>query len=163
SASRAISFLAASQPVADWMQHGTAAVAEVLLTMREAGGPGPPGSRVELGRQARQAVRAMRRFARRFPVGGPHALLWRGLLPCPGRARAAHAHRDRCAGGVVTPAYVQRLRCPRCEARLAFDGTLRGAELDTGTLRCRGCGVAWPVHRGLPDLVDGIEIRGFER
>ncbi|PYO40063.1 MAG: SAM-dependent methyltransferase [Gemmatimonadetes bacterium] len=63
----------------------------------------------------------------------------------------------------MTPAYVQRLRCPRCEARLAFDGTLRGAELDTGTLRCRGCGVAWPVQRGLPDLVDGLEIRGFER
>ncbi len=62
----------------------------------------------------------------------------------------------------MTLAHVQRLRCPRCAARLAFDGTLGGADLDAGTLRCRRCGAGWPVRRGLPDLTDDAEVRGFE-
>jgi len=62
----------------------------------------------------------------------------------------------------VTLAHVQRLRCPRCAARLAFDGTLGGADLDAGMLRCRRCGAGWPVRGGLPDLTDDAEVRGFE-
>ena len=150
SASRAISFLAASQPVADWMQHGTAAVAEVLLTMREAGGPGPPGSRVELGRQARQAVRAMRRFARRFPVGGPHALLWGGLLAWLGGHRRLARRRWRRAVDAAT-----RLRTPYELGRahlelgrhLSIDGPARVAHLDQAVSVFQRLGCATDLSR----------------
>ncbi|PYO40062.1 MAG: serine/threonine-protein kinase PknK [Gemmatimonadetes bacterium] len=150
SASRAISFLAASQPVGDWMQHGTAAVAEVLLTMREAGGPGPPGSRVELGRQARQAVRAMRRFARRFPVGGPHALLWGGLLAWLGGHRRLARRRWRRAVDAAT-----RLRTPYELGRahlelgrhLSIDGPARVAHLDQAVSVFQRLGCATDLSR----------------
>jgi tetratricopeptide (TPR) repeat protein len=80
SAFRGLSFVASSQPVGYWLQNSSSALAEVLLSLLERHWLGSGGSHVALARQARQAVRNLRRFARRFPMGRPAALLWAGLL-----------------------------------------------------------------------------------
>ncbi len=78
-ARRALTHLAAGTPVAFWTQQGTAAVAEVSLTMLERCRPNDP-TRRGLIDDASQACAAMHRYARRFPLGRAHDLLWRGLL-----------------------------------------------------------------------------------
>ena len=77
-ARRALGYLGAHAPVAFWTQQGTAGAAEVLLTLLER--CQEPEQRRALADQAALACSAMRRFARRFPLGRGHALLWRGLL-----------------------------------------------------------------------------------
>ncbi len=92
-ADRALWHVLGTKPVAYWTQHGTAATAEVLSTLFESGWQ-PPGERSEVvATRARQAVAGLRRFARRFPLGRPHAQLWHGLQQWAGRrpARAHHA------------------------------------------------------------------------
>jgi eukaryotic-like serine/threonine-protein kinase len=73
-ADRTLWYIRAMNPVAYWTVHAIAATAEVFLTLREERG-------VEggtLDRRVHDAVAAMRRFARRFPVGQPAAFLLRG-------------------------------------------------------------------------------------
>jgi tetratricopeptide (TPR) repeat protein len=78
-ARRALGFLRARAPVAFWTQQGTAAAAEVLLALLERCPKQDRGQRA-LADDAALACAAMRRYARRFPLGRAHALLWRGLL-----------------------------------------------------------------------------------
>jgi tetratricopeptide (TPR) repeat protein len=146
SASRALSFLAASQPVADWIQHGTAAVAEVLLTLLETDGP----VRGSLEEQARQAVRAMRRFARRFPVGRPHALLWGGLLAWLSghRRRARHCWRRSvdAATRLRTPYELGRAHL-ELGRHLPIDAPARLVHLDQAVVVFQGLGCATDLAR----------------
>ena len=155
SAARALSFLAASQPIGDWMQHGTAAVAEVLLTLLEAGWAGPAGSRVVLERQARQAVRAMRRFAHRFAVGRPHALLWGGLLAWLGGHRRLAVRRWqrtlRVATELRTPYELGRAHL-ELGRHLPIDAPARRAHLDHAAVVFQRLGCATELTRVQTEL-----------
>ena len=79
SARGALALLMTTQPVGYWVQHGTAATAEVFLTILECHAATLGERRADLIREARHATACMRQFARRFPVGRPHAALWSGL------------------------------------------------------------------------------------
>jgi class 3 adenylate cyclase/tetratricopeptide (TPR) repeat protein len=74
-------------PTAHYLLEGYASLAEVYLSRWEAG-----DDTADTRRDARQACRALRRFARVFPIGEPRARLWQGLHAhlCgrPERARA---------------------------------------------------------------------------
>jgi tetratricopeptide (TPR) repeat protein len=86
---RALGHLPAGAPVAYWTQQGTAAAAEVLLTLLERH-PERDAHRQALARHAALACAGLRRYARRFPLGRAHALLWSGLLAwLSGRKRRA--------------------------------------------------------------------------
>src|SRR5262249_29826532 len=78
-ADRALSHLLATAPVIYYMQHCTAAVAEVFLSLVEAKSGADKASHDALLRRARQACSCMRRFAGRFLLGRPHADIWDGL------------------------------------------------------------------------------------
>lgn len=78
SARGALSYLLVTQPLGYWMQHGTAATAEVFLALLGSRSIPLGETPATLTRYARQATACLRRFARRFPVGRPHALLWSG-------------------------------------------------------------------------------------
>ena len=75
-------------PTAHYLLEGYAGVAEVYLSLWESGQDSS-----DTRRAARRACRALRRFARVFPIGQPRARLWQGLLAQlsgrPGRAQAA--------------------------------------------------------------------------
>jgi tetratricopeptide (TPR) repeat protein len=80
SARGALTHLLSTQPLGYWVQHGTAATAEVLLTALECDDLARIGERrAVVLREAHQATLCMRRFGRRFPVGRAHAALWSGL------------------------------------------------------------------------------------
>jgi tetratricopeptide (TPR) repeat protein len=79
SAGRALSYIAKKTPVAYWTQQGTAATAEVFLWLLEQHAAGDEKSRAALRARAREACAGMSRYARRFPLGQPHAHLWEGL------------------------------------------------------------------------------------
>jgi hypothetical protein len=143
SASRALSFIVAAQPVGYWMQQSTAAVAEVLLTLLEADrGPAPC---TVLRDQARQAVRALRRFARRFPMGRAQTLLWSALLAWLG----GH-HRAAMRGWRRTTETAAHLGAPYEQARahfeigrhLPFDALPRRAHLERAVMLFEGLGCA---------------------
>lgn len=74
----ALGLLAATTPFAFWVQQGTAATAEVALALleRERGA----GRARALRGEAARACAAMHRYARRFPLGRGHDLLWRGVF-----------------------------------------------------------------------------------
>jgi SAM-dependent methyltransferase len=59
------------------------------------------------------------------------------------------------------------VRCPGCRGRLDFEGSGPGGgeALDAGSLRCRGCGRAFPVVAGVPRLFlgDAPPVGEFER
>jgi serine/threonine protein kinase/tetratricopeptide (TPR) repeat protein len=65
-----------SRPVTYWNQQSTSAVAEVMLSALEGAAP---AERVQLGREAKQAVEGLRGYARVFPFARPAALLWSGV------------------------------------------------------------------------------------
>jgi len=79
-ADRALWHVISTQPVAYWTQPGTAATAEVLTILVEQGWHPLGESHDVVALRARKAVDGLRRFARRFPLGGPYAHLWHGLL-----------------------------------------------------------------------------------
>jgi class 3 adenylate cyclase/tetratricopeptide (TPR) repeat protein len=62
-------------PTSFYLLQGYAGVAEVYLTLWETG-----HDTTDTRRAARQACRALRRFARVFPIGQPRARLWQGRL-----------------------------------------------------------------------------------
>lgn len=87
---------AAGRPVAYWTQHGTAAVAEVLLALLT-GGAGLAVDREERLLRAREAVRGVRMHAGPFRLSRPFALLWRGVLAdALGRRARAERYWRRC-------------------------------------------------------------------
>jgi tetratricopeptide (TPR) repeat protein len=105
-AERALDLLSGRTPVVFWIQAGAAATAEALLAMVEQPAPGDPG-RARLLELARVACTGMRRYARRFPLGRAHALVWSGLLHQlsgrPGRARRCWQRAIAVAGALQTP------------------------------------------------------------
>lgn len=109
-ARRALGYLPTTAPVAFWIQHGTAATAEVLLTLMEPSQDDP--QRRARARDAALAVAALRRYARRFPLGRAHARLWSGLLHWLSD-RPRRAMRTWQAAIVAARA----LHCPYEEAR----------------------------------------------
>jgi tetratricopeptide (TPR) repeat protein len=76
---RALAYLREAAPVAFWIQPGMAATAEVFLLLLESGWRAEAGLRPTLVRASHEACSALRRFARRFPLGQAHAALWEGL------------------------------------------------------------------------------------
>src|SRR5512132_595931 len=72
-------------PTAHYLLEGYAGVAEVYLSLWEAGQDSSDTSRA-----ARQACRDLRGFARLFPIGKPRARVWQGRL-APLSVRAARA------------------------------------------------------------------------
>jgi hypothetical protein len=105
-AERALGHITSRTPVAYWTQAGTAATAEVLLTMAEERPAGDP-SRARVLKRAALACAGMRRYARRFPLGRAHALVWTGLLhqlsDRPGRARRCWERGIAVAGALDNP------------------------------------------------------------
>ena len=74
-------------PTAHYLLEGYAGVAEVYLTLWEAGQDSG-----DTRRAARRGCRDLRRFARIFPIGKPRARLWQGCLAhLSGRAEWAQA------------------------------------------------------------------------
>ncbi|MSQ81865.1 MAG: adenylate/guanylate cyclase domain-containing protein [Myxococcales bacterium] len=67
------------RPVAYWVQHALAAVAETYLLMWQSAPKGDP-SVARLRQKAEIGCLAMRRFGGAFPFGKPQALLWDGVL-----------------------------------------------------------------------------------
>src|SRR5262249_42702161 len=91
-AEQALTRITKSQPVAYWTQHGIAATAEVFLSLLETAS-GPPGAETTLAPHAVAACAALRRFARRFPMGVGQAHLWQGVAQWCSRRRE-HARRS---------------------------------------------------------------------
>lgn len=90
SADRALTFIVGSPPVAYWTQQGTAATAEVFLTLLEATSKSDPRGRSRLVPRVQSACAGLRRYARRFPLGQAHAALWLGTwASLSGRPRRA--------------------------------------------------------------------------
>lgn len=77
------------RPVAYWVQHALAAVAETYLMMWEMSPKGDPRT-AELRKKAAVATLGLRRFGNAFPFGKPQSLLWDGLyeLLCGHRDKA---------------------------------------------------------------------------
>lgn len=65
-------------PTAYYLLEGYAGIAETWLTLWEAAADAPYAERETVARAARQAVVALSRYARVFPIGQPRALLWQG-------------------------------------------------------------------------------------
>ena len=78
-ADRALACVVRSTPVAYWTQQGTAATAEVFLTLLEAVPRTASDAWSQLATRARTARRSLRQYARRFPLGVVQAALWDGL------------------------------------------------------------------------------------
>lgn len=103
----ALASIVRSTPVAYWTQQGTAATAEVFLTVLEALPEGAREQRARIAARSRSACRSLRRFARRFPLGVAPAALWGGLEAwLDGRHRRAMRRWRRAAGTA------DRLRLP---------------------------------------------------
>ncbi len=66
-------------PVAYWLQQPLAMTAETLLSLLEAELDSAAPASASLDALAREALGALRRYARRLPLGRPHAHLWSGL------------------------------------------------------------------------------------
>ena len=91
-ADQALTRISKSQPVAYWTQHGIAATAEVFLSLLETSWA-PRGTETNLAPRAAAACAALRRFARRFPMGVAQAHLWQGVTQWFSRRRE-HALRS---------------------------------------------------------------------
>jgi len=78
-------------PTSHDLLEGYAGVAEVYLALWEAGSQQPPAERQALARRALRACKALRAYARVFPIGQPRASLWQGraerLAGRPARAQ----------------------------------------------------------------------------
>lgn len=49
---------------------------------------------------------------------------------------------------------IQLFHCPRCRGDVELHAEPdRGGRVETGELRCRKCGAAYPIHRGIPRFV----------
>ena len=118
-AARALDLVSGVTTVAYWTQFGTAATAEVFLTLAERSEPHSP-----LRGKATDATRAMQRFARVFRLGRPFALLLRGRLDRLAGHVAAAERRWRSSG-----AWAERLGTPYelAGAHLALGRYGRGA------------------------------------
>jgi len=125
-ADRALSYIARTAPVAYWTQQGMAATAEVFLTLFERGQGERFGSPVRLMRRSALACKRLEQFARRFPLGRPHAHLWSGLLAwLQGRRRRALRLWQRSV------ASAERLRTPYERGRAHLEiGRHLGGEAD---------------------------------
>ena len=85
------------RPVAYWVQHSLAAVAETYLMLLEGANP-KKARHAELKKKAAVGCLAMRRFGGAFPFGKPQALLWDGLLlQLSGKHADAQAMWQQCA------------------------------------------------------------------
>jgi tetratricopeptide (TPR) repeat protein len=113
-ADRALRVLSTSRPVAYWTQYGTAATAEVFLTVAERRAAQGDPTAVEILAKARRACAAMDAFARVFRLGQPFALLWSGLYDwLSARPRRAMKRWQRCvdlAAALGTPYEEARAR-----------------------------------------------------
>jgi class 3 adenylate cyclase/tetratricopeptide (TPR) repeat protein len=101
-ARRAARLIAQSQPTAVHIFEGYASVAEVYLSLWEAGDHAA-------ARPARQACAALRQYARTFPIARPRAWLCQGL-----RAHLSGHHRRGLAAWRKSVAAAERLAMP-CE------------------------------------------------
>lgn len=122
SARGALAHLLATQPLGYWVQHGTAATAEVFLTALECDLARLGESRAVVLREARQATLCLRRFARRFPLGRSHAALWSGVEAF---ARGRHGRAQRLWRRTLGVA--AELGTPYEEARAHFEIGRRAA------------------------------------
>jgi tRNA A-37 threonylcarbamoyl transferase component Bud32/tetratricopeptide (TPR) repeat protein len=135
-AGRALQVLSTSRPVAYWTQYGTAATAEVFLTVAERrAADGDPAS-VELIAKARRACAAVDAFARVFRLGQPFALLWGGLYDwLSSRRRRAMKRWQRCvdlAAALETP-YEQARAHLEIARHLPADAAERATHLEQAT------------------------------
>ena len=154
SAMQALAFLAESAPVGYWMQQGTAATAEVLLTLFESR-RAPSSAMPALRRDALSAVGAVVRFARRFPMGKPQSLLQRARMAwVEGRPRLAMRRWRRAVEAAARGGLPYEEACAHLEMgrRLKNDERGRLEHLEAAETRFRQLGCATP-----PDLVPRID------
>ena len=113
-AQEALRILAGASPTTYNNVEGYSGAAEIFLRLWQAGGGGP--SPAELERSARQALGALKRYARVFPIARPRALLWEGLL-CQLQGKSGRA-RSRWRQGIQE---AQRLGLVHEEALLHLE------------------------------------------
>jgi predicted ATPase/class 3 adenylate cyclase len=116
-AQRAARLIAQAQPGAVHIFEGYASVAEVYLSLWEAGDHAA-------ARPARQACAALRQYARAFPIARPRAWLWQGL----GAHLSGH-HRRGLAAWHKSLAAAERLAMPCEQGRAHYQ---IGRHLPTG-------------------------------
>jgi hypothetical protein len=115
--------LARGRPIKCWTLERFALPAEVALALREAGLDLSGAERDHLHRIEREALAAVRRFARIFPIGVPREAHLRGLSVW----LDGDAARARRAWGEALAA-AQRLEMPWDEARVRLDLGRHGVE-----------------------------------
>ena len=153
SARLALTHILDTRPTAYWTQHGTAATAEVFLTLLERA----DGVGTTLVNCARQACAGIRRYAARFPLGRPHSELWLGLAAqLKGQTKRAGRHWRRSielAERLGTPYELGRAHLelgrhlPRGEAR-------RREHLEQAGGIFEGLGSGHEIERVREELVD---------
>jgi tetratricopeptide (TPR) repeat protein len=126
-ADRAAWHLKSMPPVAYWMQTTLAATAEVLWSLLERRWQPTGGMAATLPVRADHALRALHRFARRFPLGRPHAALWQGLASWV-RGRPASAFRHWHRAIALAERYRTNYECAR--AHLEIGRHLDARDLD---------------------------------
>ena len=158
-ADRALGYIARGAPVAYSTQQGMAATAEVFLTLLEAHTDAAP--RRDLMKGAALACRRLTQFARTFPLGGPHARLWSGLLAWQrGRRRRALRSWQRA---IET---AERRRTPYERGRAHFEigrhldcaGSERRYHLDRAADAFEKLGAAFDLAR----VREELERRAFQ-
>ncbi|MCX6023797.1 MAG: methyltransferase domain-containing protein [Chloroflexi bacterium] len=64
----------------------------------------------------------------------------------------------------MNPRVLDYLVCPRCHGDLTCQPTVEfGGEIEEGLLECQGCGLSYPVRRGIPRMMTGTLAHDKER
>jgi tetratricopeptide (TPR) repeat protein len=115
-ADRALAAILNTPPTSCWTLEGYAGAAETYLSLIETRANRSPAERRALAKFARQAIGALRQFARVFPIGQPRAWLFQGFYDwLDGKpAKARQAWRKGLAAA-------QKLAMPYDEALAHFE------------------------------------------
>ena len=136
-------------PVAYWVQHALAALAETYLLLWEQAGADRVRCRA-LKRKSNIACTAMRRFSWSFAFGRPHAQLWDGVLAqLSGNTRSAQRHWERC----IAIAEAQTMPWEAALARREYGRSLSRTDPRRAEWLARACveleklGATWDLDR----------------
>jgi tetratricopeptide (TPR) repeat protein len=89
-AEKGLAIITRSQPSISYSLEGYASIAEVYFALWEQEKQQQPGTNSQMREPAQQAIQALNKFARPFPIGEARAHLWRGVFEwLEGRSTAA--------------------------------------------------------------------------
>jgi len=161
-AARAQALISAAPPNAFYLLEAYAGVAEVSLALWENPASGDGASQKAAGqapqkatgqaprKTAGQAVKALKQFARAFPLAGPRALLWEGAYAWqagrPGQARAAWTKGLDAAEKLAMP-YEQGLLHDAIGRHLPSDDPAQAEHLGRAAEFFAALGAGWDLAR----------------